>query len=580
MTAENATLKQSLMGLAAYYRQIIFFGLFVNLMVLTPSWYMLEVYDRVIHSRNTTTLVMLTGMAIFIYLVMEALEWVRRKMMQQASHKLEDQLHGRIFDAAFRARMKASDFPIQQVFADFRALRDALSSPAFFGLVDIPYVLIFIIAIFLIHPLLGWMTVAGLALQTLIAVLNQIRVHPRMREANRHAVAAQAYFSSASRRADIVSAMDMLPGLHDRWQQKQQAFLVHQAKASEIAGKNAAASRLLQVMQASLVLGAACYLEINGEMPYGAAGMIVASILAARALSPFMQVVEQWRVLSGAHSAYVRIDELFRHFPQREESMPLPPPTGLVTVENLSYAPPEFGKSSLREPLLRNIRFRLNPGEVLLVAGPSGSGKSTLARLLAGLLPPGNGKVRLDGVDAYQWDKAMLGGHIGYLPQAVELLDGTLAENISRFGPRDDAALQEVIALLNLQDFIDSLPSGPETQIGHDGTFLSGGRRQLVGLARAIYGNPRIVILDEPNANLDEEGEQALHDMVKALKQRGTTFIVISHVQGIKSVADYMMVLMNGQVLRYGKPDEVLASLHPLADAGKRKTQGQEKQVS
>lgn len=568
------------MGLAAYYRQTIFFGFFVNLMVLTPSWYMLEVYDRVIHSRNTTTLVMLTGMAIFIYLVMEALEWIRRKMMQQASRTLEDQLHGRIFDAAFRTRMRASDFPIQQVFTDFRALRDCLSSPAFFGLVDIPYVLIFIIAIFLIHPLLGWMTVAGLALQMFIALLNQVRVHPRMQEANRHAVAAQAYFSSASRRADIVSAMDMLPGLHDRWQQKQQAFLLHQAKASEIAGKNAAASRLLQVMQASLVLGAACYLEINGEMPYGAAGMIVASILAARALSPFMQVMDQWRVLSGARAAFIRIDELFRHYPQQAESMPLPPPTGLVTVENLSYAPPEFGKSSLREPLLRNIQFRLNPGEVLLVAGPSGSGKSTLARLLAGLLPPGNGKVRLDGVDVYQWDKALLGGHIGYLPQAVELLDGTLADNISRFGPRDDKALQDVIELLNLQEIIESLPKGVETQIGLDGAFLSGGRRQLVGLARAIYGNPRIVILDEPNANLDEAGEQALHAMIKALKKRGTTFIVISHMQGIKTVADYMMVLMNGQVLRYGKPEEVLASLHLLANTGKRENQAQEKQVS
>jgi len=404
------------------------------------------------------------------------------------------------------------------------------------------------------------MALVGIALQSVIAVYNQYRVSPRMQEANRHAVAAHGYFAAASRKAEIVRALGMLPGLHDRWQQRQQAFLLNQARASEIAGRSAAASRMLQVMQASLVLGAGCYLEIQGVMPYGPAGMIVASILAARALSPFLQLVDHWRLLANARDAYDRLGSLFSNFPLREEGMPLPPPTGAITVENVSYTPGESRKGG-REPLLRNVGFRLNPGEVLLVTGPAASGKSTLLRLLAGLQPPGSGKVRFDGVDAYQWDKKALGRHIGYLPQDIELFDGTLAENISRFGPVDEGMLDAVIDRLAMRDLVAQLPDGLETRIGHEGEFLSGGQRQLVGLARAIYGNPRIVILDEPNANLDEAGEMVLHRVVHEMSVQGTTFAIVSHLQGIKAVADFLLVMVSGQVLRFGKTDDVLASL-------------------
>jgi len=318
---------------------------------------------------------------------------------------------------------------------------------------------------------------------------------------------------------------------------------------------------LLQVMQTSLILGAGCYLVIHDAIAHGAAAMMIASILAARVLSPFIQFIAQWQTLVNTQDAYIRLDSLFNSFPGLVTSMVLPAPSGEISVENLSFVMTEQNKTPAKEAFLKNIQFRLNPGEVLLVAGPSASGKSTLSRLLIGLLAPSSGKVRFNGVDAHQWSKDILGQYIGYLPQEIELLDGTIAENIARFGTRDEQKLKSTIDLLDLHDFIDSLPDGLDTQIGNQGEFLSGGRRQLIGLARAIYGNPRIVVLDEPNANLDEAGEQALQRMVSTLKRHGTTFVIVSHLQAIKAIADYLLILMHGQVLRYGKPEEVMASL-------------------
>ncbi|MCB5183841.1 type I secretion system permease/ATPase [Methylobacillus gramineus] len=559
MTTNNntAVLKKALMRLTPHYRKVVFFGLFTNLMVLAPSWYMLEVYDRVIYSRNLGTLLMLTVMVVFIYMIMESLEWIRRSMMFQASLQLDHTLNDQVFNAAAAAKLQNFNFPAQRAFSDYRSLKESLYSPALAGLIDVPFILIFIIAIFYIHSSLGYLTLIGLALQTIIACINQYRIQPQMVKANLYALAAQNYFSSITKKSEVIQSMGMLDALQNRWQEKQQGFLLHQAMASDIAGKNAALSKLLQVLQTSLVLGLGCYLVINHSLENGAAMMIVASILAARVLAPFTQLIAQWRTLAGALESYDRLQELLDSFPAREPGMALPAPSGEITVENLSYSLSD----NLREPLLRNIQFKLHAGEVLLITGPSASGKTTLSKLLVGLIPASNGKVRLDGVDVYQWDKATLGQHIGYLPQNIELLDGTIAENITRFGEVDHDLLNQVIDLLQLHTMLAELPEGINTRIGSEGSFLSGGRRQLIGLARAIYGNPAIVVLDEPNANLDEAGEEALQQMVQILKSRHTTFVIITHLQGIKTVADTMMVMVKGQILRYGKPDEVIASL-------------------
>ncbi|WP_089375616.1 type I secretion system permease/ATPase [Methylobacillus rhizosphaerae] len=555
------------MGLAPHYRKVAFFGFFTNLMVLAPSWYMLEVYDRVIFSRNTNTLLMLTVMVVFIYLIMESLERVRRSMLQQSAAELDQSLNSKLFNAAFAARLNAADFPAQRVFTDYRSLREMLASPALIGMMDIPFILIFIIAIFLIHSSLGYLTLGGLVIQTVIASLNQMRVQPALQEANQHALAAQRYFGNIQQYAEVVRAMGMQAALETRWQDKQQGFLDHQAQASEIAGKYAAYSKFLQITQTSMVLGLGCYLAINQSLVNGAAMMIVASILAARVLAPFSQFIAQWRNLANALQAYERLSDLLEQHPAAQPGMELPAPSGQITVENLSYALAD----NPREPLLRNMQFRVAPGEVLLVTGPSASGKTTLSKALVGLLQPSTGKVRLDGVDVYQWDKEELGQHLGYLPQEIELLDGTIAENICRFGTPDVEQLQAVIELLKLQAWISTLPDGLETRIGHEGHLLSGGRRQLVGLARALYGKPAIVVLDEPNANLDEASEQRLQQAVYQLKTQNTTFVIISHLQGIKEIADTMMVMSKGQILRYGKPDEVIASLQQASKEARRK---------
>lgn len=564
-TNTHATLKKSLIALAPYYRNAMFFGFFTNLMLLAPSWYMLEVYDRVINSRNTTTLIMLTVMVVFIYALMECLEWVRKKQIEHAAFSIEEHLNQIVFNAAFLAKLKAFNFPIQQVFTDFKTLKESLSSSALIGLMDIPFSFIFIATLFFIHPALGFFTLIALVIQIAIILINQSRIHSQMKQANQFAVEAQSYFSTVSRKSEVVKSMGMLLPIQQRWLNKQQAFLFHQAQASEIASKSAATSKFLQTMQSSLMLGLACYLVIINAMPQGGAMMIIASILAARVFSPFMQLVSQWRTLADAQESYGRLVSLLANYSENKSGMALPAPTGEISVEAMSFTLPKEGRQST-ELFLKNIQFKLNPGEVLVIAGPSASGKTTLSKLLVGLHQPTSGKVRFNGVDVFAWNKNELGEHIGYLPQSIELMNGTLAENIARFNEVDIEKLNTVIELLGLKDLIADLPNGVNTQIGQDGEFLSGGRRQLIGLARAIYGNPKIIILDEPNANLDEVGDKALQGMIASLKAQGCTFILISHLHNIVNITDYLMIMMNGQMFRYGKPAEVMASLQTFSN--------------
>lgn len=564
MLSQSESIKQVMSELWPMWRKVWTFGIVTHLLILVPSWYMLEVYDRVINSRNVSTLLMLTLLAAFAYLVMEALEWQRRHLLQAAASRFESQLQQRLFERVFTAKLSMPEFPAQQVFSDFSTLKSTLHSSAFLSLMDAPFCLIFLVAVFMIHPALGVLTLLGLFIQLGLTIQNQARVTPMMKQANLHALESQRYFASISRHGDVMQAMQMVAPVEQRWLKSQHGFLWQQALASELAGKNSAASRWLQTLQTSLILGLACYLFIAGELFNGGAMMIVASILAARVLAPLVQCVGHWKTYEQAWTAYQRIDSLFAGAVAKTDGLVLPPPTGEVTVEQLAYVIPQPGKAQA-DAFIRQVHFKLPAGNVLIVAGASASGKSTLAKLMVGLLAPSSGRVRYDGVDVYGWDKTRLGPHIGYLAQEVELYDGHLVDNICRFHAPDAAALTDVLNLLDLTDWVQQLPEGLNTPIGQSGMMLSGGERQLIGLARAFYGKPRIVVLDEPNANLDTGAERLLQQAIARLKQQGTTFVIVSHLQHVLAIADWMLVMVQGQMLRYGKPAEVLASFQTPA---------------
>ena len=549
-------LREAIASLRPYFVRTGWFSLVCSLLVLAPSGYMLEVYDRVVNSRSHTTLVMLTLLVLGAYVVMEVLEWARSEVMRAASVELDGKLSGRVFEAIFEASLRRLPGGTQQPLNDFRQVRDFLFSPVLLALLEAPVSLVMMVLLFLISPVLGWSALAFAVLQTLVAWFNERSTKPPLMQANRAAIEAQQYADNTLRNAEVIESMGMLRDTHRRWLAKQQEFLGQQALASERAGGFQAIAKLLQNTLSSLLLGLGCWLLLHDKLNGGAGMMIVASILGGRMLAPLVQVVSQWQGVVNVRDAWARLEALLTVVPAREPGMPLPAPRGALLVEQLVAAAP--GNPL---PILRGVQFALAPGEVLAVVGPSAAGKTTLARMLVGLWPAQSGKVRLDGADIHTWDKAQLGAHLGYLPQGVELFEGTLAENIARFAEVESAKVEAAARAVGLHEFILALPQGYDSPVGPEGARLSGGQRQRVGLARALYGNPVFVVLDEPNSSLDEEGDAALARAIKEAKARGTTFVIMTHRTSVLGVADKMLVLHDGAQQAFGPRDEVLAAL-------------------
>ena len=569
---QPSELREAIASLRPYFVRTGWFSLVCSLLVLAPSGYMLEVYDRVVNSRSHTTLVMLTLLVLGAYVVMEVLEWARSEVMRAASVELDSKMSVRIFNAIFEANLRRLPGGTQQPLNDFRQVRDFLYSPVLLALLESPVSLVMMVLLFLISPVLGWSALAFALLQTLVAWLNERSTQPPLMQANRAAIEAQQYADNTLRNAEVIESMGMLRDTHRRWLLKQRDFLDLQALASERAGGYQAISKLLQNTLSSLLLGLGCWLLLRNELNGGGGMMIVASILGGRMLAPLVQVVSQWQTVVNARDAWTRLDGLLTAVPARPPGMALPAPRGALQVEQLVAAAP--GNPL---PILRGVLFALAPGEVLAVVGPSAAGKTTLARLLVGLWPAQGGKVRLDGADIHTWNKAELGAHLGYLPQGVELFEGTLAENIARFAEVEPAKVEAAARAVGLHEFILSLPLGYDSPVGPEGARLSGGQRQRVGLARALYGDPVFVVLDEPNSSLDEEGDAALARAIQESKARGTTFVVMTHRTSVLAVADKMLVLRDGLQQAFGPRDEVLAALHqaqqpaqqPAAPAGR-----------
>ena len=553
-------LRTAIGALSPYFRQAAWFSVFTNLLVLAPSGYMLEVYDRVLNSSDVMTLAMLTLLVLGAYALMEVLEWVRSEVMHEAAVDFDKQFNRRIFDAIFEANLKRLPFGTAQAMNDFRSVRDFLGAPVLMAMMDAPMSLLFLVIIFMISPVLGWASVIAAVAQTLIGWLNERSTQPPLMAANRSAIGAQQYADNTLRNAQVIEAMGMLRDIHKRWFKKQEEFLNLQATASDHGGFYQALSRFLQNTISSGLLGLGAWLLLNNQLNGGASYMIVGSILGGRVLAPLGQLVAQWQMVVNVRVAYARLDAVLNAVPAKPESMQLPPPSGQLLVEQVMAGAP-----GSQVAILRGVAFALNPGEVLAVVGPSASGKTTLARLLVGLWPAASGKVRLDGADIYSWDKNHLGPFVGYLPQGVELFDGTIADNIARFGVIDTAQVEAAARAVGLHELITALPKGYDSQVGRDGAVLSGGQRQRVGLARAIYGRPAFVVLDEPNSSLDEQGDAALAASIANLKASGTTFVVMTHRTSVLGVADKMLVLRDGQQQMFGPRDEVLNALNEAA---------------
>ena len=549
-------LSLALQPLMPVIKRAIGFSAVISLLMLAPTIYMMDVYDRVVNSRSVMTLAMLTIMVTAAYAMMELLEKIRSTMLRSAGIELDQALSERVYSAMFQGFLRRQVGGSTQALNDLKVVREFLANPALFAIMEAPVSLFALLLIFAISPVLGWASVLGAVVQVGVAYMNERAIRQPLTDANKSAGVAQQFAESSLRNAHVMESMGMLTAVHARWQKRQQTFLAQQAMASEGGGFWSATSKMVQLVFASLMLGLGAWLMLGNSLNGGASMMIVGSVLGGRVLAPLTQVVAQWNSVVNARGAWSRLELLLSQIPTKPETMPLPAPKGHLLVEGVVAGAP-----GQQVPIVRGVQFGLNPGEVLAVVGPSASGKTTLARLLVGLWPALGGKVRLDGADVYSWDKQELGPYLGYLPQGVELLEGTLAENIARFGEVDIQQVEAAAKLVGLHELIEAMPLGYNSPIGRDGAILSGGQRQRVGLARAIYGRPVFVVLDEPNSSLDEVGDAALAKAILTLKQLGTTFVVMTHRTSVLGVADKMLVMREGTQQAFGPRDEVLAAM-------------------
>ncbi|MBQ5947641.1 type I secretion system permease/ATPase [Massilia sp. ST3] len=555
-------------ALQIFKRTFITVGVFsaiTNLLALVPSLYMMQVYDRVLASRNELTLVMLTVLMLGAYLLLASLELIRSFILVRVGARFDMQMNKRVYTAAFEQNLKQSGANAGQALSDLTNLRQFLTGSALFAFFDAPWFPVYLIVIFLFQPSLGFLALGGTIVLVILAVVNERVSRKPLSEANSMAIEANTLATNNLRNAEVIESMGMLPNLMRRWFKLHSKFLNLQAEASHKAGVVSSVTKFVQMSLQSLVLGLGAILVIEGKMSGGM--MIAASILVGRAMQPVQQLIGVWKNVSGTRSAYGRLVALLGTNPAREAGMALPKPTGTLTVEGVTAAPP-----GVKTPVVRGVSFGILPGDVLGIIGPSGSGKSTLARLLIGVWPAMMGKVRLDGADIYHWNKSELGPHLGYLPQDIELFAGTIAENIARFGEVDAEQVVLAAKRAGVHDMILHMPDGYDTRLGDGGSGLSGGQKQRLGLARAMYGDPALLVLDEPNSNLDDAGEAALVAALRDLRERGKTIVLITHRTSAIGITTKLLLMNDGQVQMFGPTAKVLETLN---EANQKQLQAQ-----
>ena len=529
----------------------------INVLFLVPAIYMLQVYDRVLTSGSEATLLMLTLIVLFLLATLGALEWVRTQIMVRVSQRIDALLGDRLFDLSFRQALvsggtQAGAQPLQ----DLQGLRQFATGSGVFAFFDAPWMPIYLLVMFAMHPWFGWLGVLSAAALLLISIANERSTAALLKSANQDALVNQALLARTLRNAEAIEALGMIGNLRRRWKERSNKVLETQSRASAKGGRWVTLSRWLRLTLQSLALGLGAYLTLENEM---SSGMLIAgAILLGRALYPIDQLTGVWKQFISAREQYTRINEWLHRIPSQPERMSLPAPDGRLSVENITVIPP-----GAQLPALRAVSFEIAAGEIVGVIGPSAAGKTTLARTLLGIWPAAQGKVRLDGADVYGWSRTELGPHLGYLPQDVELFDGTIAENIARFGEPDSEKIVAAARSAGVHEMVLKFPQGYDTVVGSSGGLLTGGQRQRIALARALYGEPKLVVLDEPNSSLDEAGDAALLAALLAMKARGATVIVISHRTGVLPAIDKLLVLKDGQLAAFGPRDEVRKRMQP-----------------
>lgn len=551
----TSELDRALLTFKSVFLQVGAFSFGLNLLMLAPAIYMMQIYDRVLSSRNEMTLAMLTVLLVGFYLLMGTLEWVRSKILVRVGTKLDYMLHERAFHAAFVQNLKREGGTPSQAIHDLTNIRQFATSSAIFAFFDAPWVPLFIIVIALIHPILGYFALFAAVVLFVLALINEVYTRPPLDEASKQFLAAGLYANNNLRNAEVIESMGMLRRVYDKWLHRQHKFLALQALASDRSAVINSITKIARLAFQSFIIGLAAWLAIDGEIPPG--GLIGAMVLMGRTLGPVEQLIGAWRHWISARSSYHRLNELLASHPEPTKLMSLPPPSGEVNVENISVIPPGGEK-----PVLKNLSFKINAGDVVGVIGPSASGKSSLARALLAIWKPTEGSVRLDAANVTDWNKDELGSYLGYLPQDIELFEGTIAENISRFNDVDSKKVIDAATQAGVHEVILRLPQGYETQVGADGTSLSGGQRQRIGLARALYGNPILTVLDEPNSNLDEAGEAALVSTLNQMKSQSRTVVIITHKLNVLNAVDKLLVLNDGVLVAYGQRDKVIEHLN------------------
>ncbi|KKC33963.1 type I secretion system permease/ATPase [Devosia psychrophila] len=537
------------------YRRIIvvtlIFSAAINILLFVGPLYMLQVYDRVLQSRNETTLVLLTVIAVAMLIMHALLEFLRSRVLVRTGYQLDEALSGPLFSRVVKLSLANPGGGSQAALGDVARLRDFLTGNGLTAMCDVPWVPMFLFVCFMFHPLIGLVALVGASVVLALAFLTEVATKKSLDNAQNANQAAQQFASTTLQNAEVIRALGMEQPLRNRWLGKHGLMMSLQATASDRAGVIASISKFVRAALQIAILGVGAYLALEGEITAGL--MIAASIMMGRALSPVDQLVGNWKSFVGARQAYGRLKAVFAQVPADMERTDLPRPLGQIDVEQLATVIP-----GTRTPVLQGISFTIKPGEAVAIFGPSGAGKSSLVRTLVGVWATAQGSVRLDGSEIGHWNAEKLGQHIGYLPQDVELFAGTIAENIGRFQNAGSAEVLSAAMRAGVHEMIQKLPQGYETQIGVGGRQLSGGQRQRVGLARALFNNPAIVVLDEPNANLDSDGETALMQVLANLKKEGTTVIFVSHKMNLVNLSDKTIILREGRLQRMVPTREIV----------------------